>query len=62
MGRPYDTPVKSIRKKCLQCTAERYKEVRFCLVTECAIYPYRMGRRPDKSTIESLKKHFLKNP
>ncbi len=44
------TPVKAIRAKCLDCTAGQYKEVRFCPITDCPLYPYRMGRRP-KNTL-----------
>lgn len=40
------TPMKSIRLKCLQCCCNQPKEVRLCTVKTCALYPYRMGRRP----------------
>ena len=55
MDKLYDTPVKAIRKKCLDCTCNQPKEIRECTVINCALYPYRMARRPDESTIESLK-------
>ena len=50
----YDTPIKAIRKKCLDCTCGQVLEIRKCTVISCALYPYRMGRRPDASTIEAL--------
>jgi len=40
------TPLKVIRRKCLDCTAGSYKEIRDCLIPDCALYPYRMGKRP----------------
>jgi len=46
------TPVKAIRKKCLDCTGEQPREVRLCPITNCPIYPYRMGRRPKPGDME----------
>lgn len=40
------TPIKSIRAKCLECSCGNTAEVRNCLITECPLYPYRMGHRP----------------
>ena len=45
------TPIKSIRKKCLECCCDQRKEVRECLINWCAIWPYRLGKRPDEETI-----------
>lgn len=56
----YDTPVKAIRKKCLDCCNYQSKEVRLCTIINCAIYPYRFGRRPDKVTVDTLKKFYDK--
>lgn len=42
------TPMKAIRLKCLQCTCGQFQEVRECTIKDCALYPYRMGRRPKK--------------
>ena len=58
MDKLYDTPIKAIRKKCLDCTCGQVIEIRECLVIECALYPYRMGRRPDKATIDTLKSYY----
>jgi hypothetical protein len=43
------TPLKAIRAKCLDCCCWQPKEVRECTVLDCALYPYRLGRRPDPS-------------
>ena len=42
-GRP---SVKIIRKHCLQCMGESPSLVRECDTTDCACYPYRMGKNP----------------
>ena len=49
-----NTPIKSIRKKCLECSCGSYKEIRLCPVTGCPLYPYRMGSRPNAETIKTL--------
>lgn len=42
------TPMRSIRHKCLDCSGGSYTEVKSCTVTGCALWPYRLGRRPAK--------------
>ena len=51
----FDTPVKAIRKKCLDCTCGQVLEIRKCAVILCPLYPYRMGRRPDVSTLDAIR-------
>ena len=58
MDKLYATPIKAIRKKCLDCCSGSRKEIRECTVINCALYPYRMGRRPDKSTVDTLKRFY----
>jgi len=55
MKKLYDTPIKAMRKKCIDCTAGSHKEIRLCTIVECAIYPYRFGRRPNKATLDTIK-------
>lgn len=62
MDKLYDTPVKAIRKKCLDCSCFQPKEVRECTVISCSLYPYRMGTRPSETTIKSIKSFFGENP
>lgn len=45
------TPIKAIRAKCLDCSAGHPSEVRMCPVSDCAIYPYRLGKNPNRSRI-----------
>lgn len=40
------TPVKAIRKYCLECCLEKPSEVRLCAAKDCALWPYRMGKNP----------------
>ena len=61
MAKLYNTPIKTIRKKCLDCCSGKVKEVRLCQVVECALYPYRFGRRPDKATLDTLKRFYAEN-
>lgn len=46
------TPLKQIRKKCLDCCLEKKEEVRECMIKDCALYPYRMGRNPKPDEVE----------
>lgn len=39
-------PLRAIRLKCIDCSGGSEKEVRECVVRNCALYPYRMGRYP----------------
>ena len=50
------TPIRAIRKKCLECSVGSVKEVRACTVRACALYAYRSGKRPkgDKDIAESI--------
>lgn len=43
------TPISAIREKCKDCTCGQLKEIRFCRVIKCAIWPYRMGQRPTEA-------------
>lgn len=40
------TPVKAIRAKCRDdCSAGLLKESRYCHIFDCALWPYRMGKK-----------------
>ena len=41
--------VKSIRAFCLDCGNGQPKEVRLCPNTECPLYPFRMGKNPNRA-------------
>jgi len=52
------TPLKAIRAKCLDCSNNQPKEVRFCLVVDCPLYSYRLGRNPKRKGIGGQKAVF----
>lgn len=51
------TPLKAIRKKCLDCCAGQMNEIRFCTVKTCPLHVYRSGHRPkgEENTTENDK-------
>ena len=56
------TPIKAMRAKCIDCCCGSHKEIKECTVIDCALYPYRMGRRPDQATLDALKAFYEENP
>jgi len=38
--------LKVIREKCLDCCMNKTSEVRLCHITDCPLWPYRMGSNP----------------
>ena len=40
------TPMKAIRAYCLECSGDSFRNVKLCVMSDCPLYPYRMGRRP----------------
>ena len=47
------TPFKSIRAKCYDCSCHQPKEIRFCTVVACPLWPYRHGHRPTPEDTEA---------
>jgi hypothetical protein len=45
LGHP-ESPIKAIRAKCLDCSGGNDAEVRKCVATGCALWPFRMGVNP----------------
>ena len=35
-----------IREKCLDCCVGQHSEVRRCHITDCPLWPYRLGKNP----------------
>lgn len=42
------TPIRAIRTKCIDCSAGSMKEVRECVMLDCPLYPYRLGKSPNR--------------
>ncbi len=45
-------PYKAMRRKCLECTAGSVREVRLCHMSDCPLWPHRMGKRPTPEILE----------
>lgn len=52
------TPVRAIRAKCLDCMCGQATEVRLCPITDCSLYPYRMGHNPSRKGKGGNAGHF----
>jgi hypothetical protein len=48
-------PLKAIRQKCLDCMCNQRKEVELCPDEECPLYPYRLGKNPNRAGIGGRK-------
>ena len=51
------TPLKAIRKKCLECAGNSPKEVRLCQTQECPLYVYRLGKNFRRAGIGGKTSH-----
>ena len=55
------TPIKAIRAKCLDCTCNQPKQIRECTITTCALWPYRMGKRPKQEELCGVAREVGRN-
>lgn len=57
------SPLKAIRAKCLDCSGDYLKEIKECPITDCPLYPFRMGKNPflKRELTEEQKTEMLKN-
>jgi hypothetical protein len=72
MGHEPGPVLKAIRRKCLDCSGGSAAEVADCLVKNCALYPFRMGKNawrvemsPEQRAIRGTalnKPRAVKNP
>lgn len=46
------SPLKAIRAKCLDCVCYQPSLVKECEIETCALFPYRMGRNPNRKKRE----------
>ena len=56
MAKKLKTPIKAIRELCLDCCGGSYKEVKYCVIQNCPVYPYRMGKRPTQVDVDTHEK------
>lgn len=45
------SPLRAIREKCLDCACENDAEVRRCELEHCTLWPFRMGKNPNRAGI-----------
>ncbi len=45
------TPLKAIRKNCLECSSGSANEVNNCIITDCPLYQFRLGKNPNRKGI-----------
>ena len=50
------TPMASIRAKCRNCSCGSTMEIKNCLCADCALWPYRFGKRPETVAKAAAKK------
>ncbi len=48
------TPRKAIRRKCVNCCCYNTAEVRRCMTTHCALWPYRIGYGAPETIIQQV--------
>lgn len=44
-------PIKAIKQKCLDCSGWSRTEVELCPLTECSLYPFRLGKNPFRAKV-----------
>ncbi len=42
------TPLKAIKKHCLECSGYEKKQVRECAINDCVLFLYRQGTNPNR--------------
>lgn len=45
------SPLKAIRKHCLECSSGNSNEVKNCIITDCPLYQFRLGKNPNRKGI-----------
>jgi len=45
------TPLKAIRQNCIDCSCSSPKEVKDCIIFDCPLYEYRLGKNPRRRGI-----------
>lgn len=51
------TPLKAIKKHCLECSGYEKKQVRECVIKDCVLFPFRQGSNPNRKGIGGKKIH-----
>ena len=54
-------PLRAMRVKCLECCCNNSAEVRRCHMTDCPLWPFRMGRNPNRAGMGNREGSFRKS-
>ena len=54
------TPMKAIRQNCIDCSGGSKKEVRECMIVDCPLYMYRLGKNPRRKGIGNSNPNSIK--
>jgi hypothetical protein len=46
---PPDSPIKAIRRKCMECTSGQRQLIKYCTAFDCQLWFHRMGKRPSST-------------
>jgi len=49
-----DTPLKAIRAKCMDCSVYQPKEIRNCQISDCSLFPFRLGKNPNRKRVGNV--------
>jgi hypothetical protein len=55
-GHQPEPVLKAIRRKCLECSGGSAAEVAGCMVSTCALYPFRMGKNPWRAEVSEARR------
>ena len=48
------SPLQAIKAKCIECSGGSKKEAKLCPCTDCPLWPFRLGKRPQKANDEGF--------
>ena len=48
------SPLKAIRAHCIECSGGAKQEVAACIITECPLYPFRLGTNPNRRGVGKI--------
>lgn len=55
------TPLKAIKKHCLDCSGYEKRQVRECVIKNCPLFPFRAGSNPNRKGCTLKKRLAISN-
>ena len=56
MGHQPEPALKAIRRKCLDCSGGSLTEIADCLVQQCPLFPFRLGKNPWRAPVSEAQR------